>query len=421
MSRQDIYTRLRAYEKELICSALTFDQHIPAIRQVLDPEDFFSYRKEYETLVDAHKNEKNLYEEFHAKGIKLSDFTEFSSRSHAAICRDVKAGANALRLFNVLSEAQNSLTHEEPEQFSADLQQKLLGAVSSKDREDATAPNVVEQFKFRQQEFAEKKERGGSLLGLSTGFNKLDEVIDGLRPGHLWIFGGYTNMGKTSGSLNILAELVRQGEKFVYYSLEMTKTDIYSRLLGILSEENGVGIMKGYPHNAERVANAERMFIESRSKIYNTKYNLEDILLSMAEESMSEKPAVFVIDFLQNVMVKEAKSEYEGTTKAIIQFQKAAGAHQVPTIVLSQVSNDSARSTDGMVMGFKGSGAIAAAADLAIEITNGEEDSRSLKEKLNSGEQVQLKWQIKKNRHGRVGYIDMLFSGRTGIFTENEI
>jgi replicative DNA helicase len=69
-------------------------------------------------------------------------------------------------------------------------------------------------------------------------------------------------------------------------------------------------------------------------------------------------------------------------------------------------------------MGFKGSGGIAAAADLAIELVSGEESITELRKKMNEGTPVLIKWHIKKNRHGRVGTIMMEFTGKYGIFAE---
>ena len=69
-------------------------------------------------------------------------------------------------------------------------------------------------------------------------------------------------------------------------------------------------------------------------------------------------------------------------------------------------------------MSFKGSGAIAAAADLAIELQSGEEHIDILREKMKNGTPVQMKWIIRKNRHGRVGTLEMSFDGRTGISIE---
>jgi hypothetical protein len=72
-------------------------------------------------------------------------------------------------------------------------------------------------------------------------------------------------------------------------------------------------------------------------------------------------------------------------------------------------------------MTFKGSGSIASAADFAIEIVRSGEDKSKWLADLQKGEPVDMKWLIRKNRHGRVGYIDMRFNGRTGIFKPDEI
>ena len=53
---------------------------------------------------------------------------------------------------------------------------------------------------------------------------------------------------------------------------------------------------------------------------------------------------------------------------------------------------------------------------MAIEIKSDEKDREELKRKLIEGEEVRMKWDVRKNRHGRVGAIEMYFQGRSGIF-----
>jgi replicative DNA helicase len=85
-------------------------------------------------------------------------------------------------------------------------------------------------------------------------------------------------------------------------------------------------------------------------------------------------------------------------------------------MLLSQISNEGAKFATEGVMSFKGSGALGAAADLAIEISAGEDDKKEWRLKLYRGEPVLMKWAIQKNRHGRVGTIMMNFLGKTGKF-----
>jgi replicative DNA helicase len=185
------------------------------------------------------------------------------------------------------------------------------------------------------------------------------------------------------------------------------------------TSDNGSSIAKGFG-DKKKIDEALERVTESNMSVHSTKSELSQILMSMYEETLKDKPSVFVIDFLQLVTVLGSKSEYETTTQSILELQKAAQQFGVPIIVLSQVSNESAKAGDQQVMGFKGSGAIAAAADLAIELVSGEDNVTELRQKMNDGLPVLIKWHIKKNRHGRVGSIPMDFTGKHGIFNEHD-
>jgi replicative DNA helicase len=140
----------------------------------------------------------------------------------------------------------------------------------------------------------------------------------------------------------------------------------------------------------------------------------------MYEENLRDKVDLFVVDFLQIMTVKNSKSEYETTTTAILSLQQIAKRLNIPVMVLSQISNESAKVEDAVVMGFKGSGAIASAADLAIELKSGEQSRQDWKQKIKEGKLVKIDWSIKKNRHGSIGKMEMAFNGNTGIFEDYE-
>jgi replicative DNA helicase len=183
-----------------------------------------------------------------------------------------------------------------------------------------------------------------------------------------------------------------------------------------MTNQNGKSIIKGYG-NQDKVAQTMKDLISSKLSIHTTKSNLSEIQFSMYEENITTPVDMFVVDYMQLVQVK-GLSEYAATTACAIEFQQMAKRLAVPTMLLSQISNDGAKMGSEVVMSFKGSGAIAAAADLAIEITVGEDDVSEWKKKLQAGEPVRMKWNIRKNRHGVVGFVEMDFVGNTGIFTE---
>lgn len=408
-------------EKQIL-NALLFKAHkVPLVFKILSVDDFKHYRRYVEVILPAWKKEEDISQAIIYAGLNLGDiYTEDSLFS------DVERAARKLKKLNatenvrqILSNGATSLTEETLDEVVPDMQQALVAAVSETSTENTEIATIIKEFRDYQDVYEQKRVNGGSLLGLSTGFSKLDEVIDGLRPGHLWVLGGYTNLGKTYASLNIMSNLIKKGHRTVFYSLEMSRVDILARVLGILCKDNGNGIAKGLGDKA-KVDAALALVEKSNTSIHSTKSELSQILMSMYEETLKDKPSVFVLDFLQLVTVKGTKSEYEGTTKAILELQKAAQQFGVPIIVLSQVSNESAKQGDQQVMGFKGSGAIAAAADLAIELVSGEENVIELRRKMNEGLPVIIKWHIKKNRHGRVGSMEMQFTGKHGIFEDYE-
>jgi replicative DNA helicase len=407
-------------EEEIIGIMIFNKEAIPKIFRVLSIADFKNYQMEAETVLEAWQQERPIEQELLAKGFRVSSFVkDFVTHNPEAACKSLKLFNTADNLRTLFTEAKERVPEKDIEGFAAEVQQKIIQTISGSKLENAEIEIIAKEFQEYQEVFKEKYRNGGKLLGLETGFDKLDEVIDGLRPGHLWVIGGYTNLGKTYASLNILVNLILKGHRGVFYSLEMSRVDILGRILGIMTEQNGNSIAKGFGDQA-KVAKSLALVEKTKLSIYSTKSEMNQILLSMYEESLKDKPAVFIIDFLQLITLKNSRSEYETITQVILELQTTAKRLNIPIIVLSQVSNESAKNGDQTVMGFKGSGAIAAAADLAIELVSGEDNVGELRRKMKEDEPVNIKWHVKKNRHGRVGTLDMTFIGKHGIFKEYE-
>lgn len=408
-------------EKEIIANLLTHPEKMPEVSQVIGVEDFAEYGEYFTIILDAWKNSKNISTELISKGIKGSQIAElyesFYTRPVTSACKELREINNSIRLRDILSTAAEAVPEENVDGFIGDLQRKLLGNMSQSSSEKSDIESIIEEFSGAKTQYEAKRKDGYTLAGLDTGYPKLNDLIDGLRPGHLWIIGGYTNLGKTFASINIMANILKAKKRTVFYSLEMSRVDILSRTLGVMMNENGLSVVKGYV-DEEKVAPHLKIIRESDLAIHNEKAEINQILLSMHEEVMRKPVDLFVVDFIQLVKDKHARSEYEAVSSVVLELQQAAKRFNAPIIALSQVSNESVRGGEQLVMGFKGSGTIASAADLAIELVNGEESATILRQKMNDGEPVSIKWQIRKNRHGRVGYIPMRFTGKTGVFSE---
>lgn len=74
----------------------------------------------------------------------------------------------------------------------------------------------------------------GSLLGISTGLQELDQKIAGLEKGKLYLIGGRPSMGKSTLAFNFAAEAAIAGKNVAVFSLEMPKKDIFKKLCASL-------------------------------------------------------------------------------------------------------------------------------------------------------------------------------------------
>lgn len=78
---------------------------------------------------------------------------------------------------------------------------------------------------------------GKKISGYSTGFHELDQAINGLNTGHYIIIAGQPASGKTTFCLQIMQNLIAQGIKCGFISLEMLKEQA---ILKLVSMETGI-------------------------------------------------------------------------------------------------------------------------------------------------------------------------------------
>lgn len=297
---------------------------------------------------------------------------------------------------------------------------KLLNMGGDTSREDTDIRSIISEFDNTQEEFKNKQFGENKLIGISCGIPKIDGAIDGLRPGHFWSLSGYTSSGKTAFLLNIINHLI-QTYPVTFFSLEMSKADIISRLI---ATETGVGMTKIMRHEfndtteVDKFTKARERLIKSNLKIYSKTNTLDGIILAMTRDILRNKTKVFAIDYIQLVRTK-SKNEYEQITEAAQRLQTFARETGCTIIVLSQVSNEHARDPNQEVHGTKGGGSLPASVDLAIELFN-EDKKEERDDKVHDGKPLSVKAIIKKNRHGRCGFVRLNFTPWNGQFAEDD-
>ena len=258
---------------------------------------------------------------------------------------------------------------------------------------------------------------------LSTGFEKLDENLDGglYAPG-LYIIAGGTSVGKTALMQQIAYNLAVNKQDIIYFSLEMSIQDLFYRDLSRLSRQFGKGqsvheiIQSGGQYITEKIV-AE--YKKAASHIF-THAALSEITVEYIEKTatnhvkrLEEKPVLFV-DYLQILEPTNPR----GTDKQIVDhsiksLNILSRSLEIPIIVAASL-NRSGYSEEVTFQALKESGALEYTGDIVIglqfqatsKITEKSKNLAERTKKLTAERNKSIRKMeavILKHRNGKIG------------------
>jgi replicative DNA helicase len=227
-------------------------------------------------------------------------------------------------------------------------------------------------------------------------------------------------VGKTSFAMNLIKSLLTaQNRRVVLFSLEMSKTDLLAKLIALEAQISPLATIKNAsdPEISEKSLEAMGKLHSRNLTIYSEVDDIDEIILLMQFETLKDPVDVFFIDYLQNITSATAKDEYHLLTNAVKKIQTTTRKLKTTTVLLSQVSNETKRTTGMMDVDGKGSGAIKAASNFFMYLKReGLEDE--IAKYFETGADIPLKCIINKNRHGKIGAFNLFLKQNTGEIIE---
>jgi replicative DNA helicase len=82
--------------------------------------------------------------------------------------------------------------------------------------------------------FAAREAKGG-LVGVTTGYHRMDRMTGGMRGGEFWLLGARPSMGKTALGVGVSARAAAAGYKVLFVTAEMRAEAISARILAALA------------------------------------------------------------------------------------------------------------------------------------------------------------------------------------------
>ena len=371
-------------------------------------------------------------------------------RDYAQMVYDMSLRRGLIVIGNDIAEgAQRISIDTTPSEHIAEAEQKLYILSEQGQVERGFQGFVVSTADAIKQIHAAYK-RDGSLAGISTGLDSLDEILGGLQKSDLLILAGRPSMGKTALATNIaynVAKAYKKGKKddgtegtiaggiVGFFSLEMSSEQLAGRILSEATELPSYKIRSGNINETEF-----RQLIDAAKILEKCPLYIDDTpavpINQLATRARRLKRThgldLLVVDYLQLVRPARANPNRVNEVSEITQGLKAIAKElNIPVIALSQLSRAVEQRDDKkpQLADLRESGSIEQDADIVMFVYRAEYYLARLKPDENDGEKM-AKWQedmekvhnkaeviIGKQRHGPIGEVDLHFNGEITKFS----
>jgi replicative DNA helicase len=269
---------------------------------------------------------------------------------------------------------------------------------------------------------------GKGSTGLKVGFSRLDAITQGFQPGNLVVLAARPGIGKTALALNwLLRSAMQHNAHVAFFSLEMSKEEVFTRLLAAHSSVNMKAVAAG-GFDGE----VQARLLRSRDELMAMPIFINDQagitvreITAMVDRHLShtnQKLDLVIVDYLQLMSSPESsraakQSEAVRIGEISRGFKLLAKDHGVPVVVLSQLNREVEHRQSGrpQLSDLRDSGAIEQDADIVMfihrkmkPVMEGEEEDRS------------AELLLAKHRNGPTGVVPLYFEGEYARYRELE-
>lgn len=261
-----------------------------------------------------------------------------------------------------------------------------------------------------------------SIMGTPTGYAALDDILAGWIPGDLVILGARPSGGKTALTLEYMRRQAKEGNGVLYFSLEMSRVSLLTRLCCLESGVDGHKIHTGNADQDERKKIVEAMNAISKWPIWISepaRMWSYDLVRRIRAFSARHPVKLVMVDYLQ-LLKARAENRVIEVGKIAQDLKEAArivgrqcGGTIIATAQLSRLAPDERPRLDHL----RESGELEQVADVVLFLWN--------KDDVEPGEKQPYRKMlgVGKQRNGPLNVMRLMFESKTNEFhtpTEQE-
>jgi len=436
-----------------VLSSILFDPQIfEEVAAVLKPSDFYYpfHRNLFAAMEELWREDQPIDEEFLKEKLELKGqfeeepFLEVLAANPlsntSAYIKELKEKALKRELVHLTSEIKKITVEQDLPAIDVidEIQSKLYKITSQTSSQDFKTSGEV--IKDTLAHLLKMKERGNSILiGLDTGFDKLNHKTAGFNAGDLIIIAARPSMGKTAFSLNIAQSVLDQDKGVVIFSLEMPAEQLMMRML---SAKASIPLQRLRVGNLDDIEWSEitrlsdyyaqkQLFIDDEGSL-----NVHQLRAKLRKlKSQHPQIELAIIDYLQLMSGSGNKDRHLEISEISRSLKMLARELQIPIIALSQLNRSLESRVDKrpMLSDLRESGAIEQDADVILfvyreDVYRLKEAKQKQKEAQARGEKIDVDIQEKsveeaeiiigKQRNGPTGVVKLWFHKEYVKFAE---
>lgn len=416
-------------EAAVLAAAILSSEVVPEIASALTPDDFYrpSHRTVFAAVIELFRrdipiDQVSLADYLEAAGqlnlvggkpfiidLAQNSFALVNWRQHVKIVRR----CSILRQLIAASTGITALAFDAPpDDIETIIQQSesMLFSVTNKEVENASRP-LGEFVAEAYEEIESIAQNPGHIAGVATGFRDLDKVLLGMRPGSLNIVGARPGVGKTSFALSLAVNAAKAGTTVMFFSLEMSGSEIATRLLcaealvsnedvraGRIQDEMWVPLNEA----ADRLDKLDFIIDDTAGT------NVVEIRTKARRALHGKENALIIVDYLQLINpVRRGNQDNQNTIIGEISrsLKILAKDLHVPVVALSQLSREVEKRPDKrpVLADLRDSGSIEQDADTVMFIDRSLTEDEANDERHNRPPLGTANIVVAKNRAGRSG------------------
>ncbi|MBO6177951.1 MAG: replicative DNA helicase [Selenomonadaceae bacterium] len=423
-------------EEAVLGAIMIKEEAFSTVSEILTPDDFYReanrllYKTMQElfyeheaidivTVIESLRKKKELEKVggvTFVAAIANSVPTAANVSFHAKIVREK---ADLRRLIDaatiIASKAYND--EEDVADIMDDAEQKILAVARGHGGRDFT--HVKTALLEAVDRISYNYDHKGGFTGLRTNFTQLDIITNGLQASDLILIAARPSMGKTAFVLNIAANVARADKVVAFFSLEMSKDQLVSRMIASEGSLDSQRLRTGDLQDGDWDNVVKTADTLSKMQLYiddTPGISIMDLRGKARRLKAEAGLDLIIIDYLQ-LMQGRTASKGDNRQQEISEISRSLKALarelNVPVIALSQLSRgvESRTVKRPMLSDLRESGSLEQDADLVMFLYR-EDYYDEATERKNITDII-----IAKHRNGPIGNVELYFRKEYTKFT----